>query len=74
MRQGRAVDRVMGNEPEQNKKTKPFWPVTFTDVEETQLKATLAMTPAQRLAMAEELLEFVRLAETARAQAARKAR
>ena len=52
----------------------PFWPVTFADVEEAQLKTALAATPAQRLAWAEELLEFVRIAETARAQAAKKAR
>jgi len=35
-------------------------------VEEAQLKTWLTMTPAQRLAMAEELLEFVRLAQQAR--------
>jgi len=64
----------MANDPKQNKETEPFWPVTFADVEEAQLKATLAATPAQRLAMAEELLEFARLAEAARAQAAKKAR
>jgi hypothetical protein len=37
-------------------------------VEEAQLQAWLAATPAQRLAMAEELLKFVQLAETARAR------
>jgi len=36
------------------------------EVEEAQLKASLAATPAERLAMAEELLEFVRLAQQAR--------
>lgn len=40
------------NEPEAD------WPVTFEDVEKDHLKQMLKMTPAQRLAMAEELLEF----------------
>lgn len=64
---------VTGN-PESDKETKQFWPVTFTDVEEAQLKAALTMTPAQRLAMAEELFEFARLAEAVRAQATEKPR
>lgn len=34
------------------------WPVTFEDVEKDHLKQMLKMTPAQRLAMAEELLDF----------------
>ena len=40
------------NEPETD------WPVTFEDVEKDHLKQMLKMTPAQRLAMAEELLDF----------------
>lgn len=40
------------NEPEAD------WPVTFEDVEKDHLRQMLKMTPAQRLAMAEELLEF----------------
>jgi hypothetical protein len=64
----------MASNPEPNKEPAPFWPVTFADVEEAQLKTALAATPAQRLAWAEELLEFARMAETARAQAAKKAR
>ena len=64
----------MANDPNPNKEAEPFWPVTFADVEEAQLKTSLAATPAQRLAWAEELLEFARIAETARAQAAKKAR
>ena len=56
----------MANPPDPDKDSKPFWPVTFAEVEEAQLKANLAATPAQRLAMAEELLEFVRLAQQAR--------
>ncbi len=55
----------MANQPNPNKEPGPFWPVTFAEVEEAQLKASLAATPAQRLAMAEELLEFVRLAQQA---------
>jgi hypothetical protein len=56
----------MANQPNPNKAPAPFWPVTFAEVEEAQLKASLAATPAERLAMAEELLEFVRLAQQAR--------
>ncbi len=56
----------MKNRPGLNNDQKPFWPVTFVEVEEAQLQTWLAMTPAQRLAMAEELLEFVRLAQQAR--------
>ena len=56
----------MANQPNTNKGSESFWPVTFAEVEEAQLKASLAATPAQRLAMAEELLEFVRLAQQAR--------
>ncbi len=62
----------MANNP--NKEAEPFWPVTFEDVREAQLKTALAATPAQRLAMAEELLEFARLAEAARAQTAKNIR
>jgi len=46
----------------------PFWPVTFQEVEEAQLTAWLAATPAERLAMAEELLKFAQLAESSRAR------
>ncbi len=56
----------MAKQPDPNKAPAPFWPVTFAEVEEAQLKTWLTMTPAQRLAMAEELLEFVRLAQQAR--------
>ena len=38
-------------------------PRSLAEVEKAQLKASLAATPAQRLVMAEELLEFVRLAQ-----------
>ena len=41
-------------------------PVTFEQVEEAQLRDMLKATPAQRLAMAEELAEFVRLARNAK--------
>jgi len=40
------------NEPETD------WPVTFEQVEDEQLRDMLKATPAQRLAMAEELLKF----------------
>jgi hypothetical protein len=56
----------MANQPNPNKAPALFWPVTFAEVEEAQLKASLAATPAERLAMAEELLEFVRLVQQAR--------
>jgi hypothetical protein len=56
----------MANHLNPDKEPGPFWPVTFAEVEEAQLKTCLAATPAQRLAMAEELLEFVRLAQKAR--------
>ena len=55
----------MANQPNPDNKPEPFWPVTFAEVEEAQLKTCLAATPAERLAMAEELLEFVRLAQQA---------
>ena len=42
------------------------WPVTFEQVEEDQLLQMLKATPAQRLAMAEELAEFIRLAHKAK--------
>ncbi|MBI1422098.1 MAG: hypothetical protein GC149_01445 [Gammaproteobacteria bacterium] len=41
------------------------WPVTFEQVEEAQLRDMLKATPAQRLAMAEELMKFVNLAHSA---------
>ncbi len=34
------------------------WPVTFSQVEDAHLRDMLKATPAQRLAMAEELLKF----------------
>lgn len=40
------------NEPETE------WPVTFEQVEDEQLRNMLKATPAQRLAMAEELLHL----------------
>jgi len=40
------------NEPEAD------WIVSFEDVEKDHLKQMLKMTPAQRLALAEELLDF----------------
>lgn len=42
------------NEPE------PDWHVTFDQVEDEQLRGMLKATPAQRLAMAEELLKFTK--------------
>ena len=44
------------------KGAEPDWPVSFEDVEDDHLKQMLKMTPAQRLALAEELLEFAVLA------------
>ena len=64
----------MASNPKPNKEAEPFWPVTFADVEEAQLKTWLKATPAQRLAWAEEILELARMAQVARAQAAEKAR
>lgn len=40
----------------------PFWPATFDEVEDAQLLDMLKATPAQRLAMVDELLQFVTLA------------
>jgi len=40
------------NEPEKK------WPVSFEQVEDAHLRDMLKATPAQRLAMAEELLNF----------------
>ena len=42
------------------------WPVTFEQVEDAQLRDMLKATPAQRLAMAEELLEFIIQARAAK--------
>ena len=58
----------MENPPNQNKTDQPFWPATFAEVEEAQLKTWLGMTPAQRLAMADELFSLARLVETSRAR------
>lgn len=38
--------------------TEKEWPVTFAQIEDTHLRDMLKATPAQRLAMAEELLNF----------------
>lgn len=54
----RKTDQI--NEPQAD------WPVTFEQVEEAQLRDMLKATPAQRLEMAEELAEFVRLARKAK--------
>lgn len=43
------------------------WPVTFDQVEESQLREMLKATPAQRLAMAEELLQIAVAAKSAKA-------
>lgn len=39
-----------------NQINEPEWPVTFEQVDESHLRDMLKATPAQRLAMAEELL------------------
>lgn len=44
------------NEPDSD------WPVSFEAVEEEYLKQMLSLTPARRLELAEELLEFAILA------------
>lgn len=49
----------MANSPNSPEET---WPVTWAAVEEAQLRDSLRLTPAQRLAWAEELLEFMQLA------------
>ena len=54
----KKTDKI--NEPQAD------WPVTFEQVEEAQLRDMLKATPAQRLAMAEELAELVRLAHSAK--------
>lgn len=56
----------MANDPKPGNEPEPFWPVTFADVEEAQLRTALAATPAQRLAWAEELLEFAQLVDASR--------
>jgi len=48
------------NEPEAE------WPVNFKQLEEAQLRDMLKATPAQRLAMAEELAELVVVAHRAK--------
>ncbi len=50
------------NEPEAD------WPVSFEDVEKDHLMQMLKMTPAQRLALAEELLGFAISAGAVKAQ------
>ena len=54
----KKTDQV--NEPEAD------WPVTFEQVEEAQLRDMLKATPAQRLAMAEELMNFVKTVNKAK--------
>ena len=48
------------NEPEAD------WPVTFKQVEDAQLREMLKATPAQRLAMAEEFINFAVLAHASK--------
>lgn len=50
----------MASEPEQNKKTKPFLPVTLEDVQNVSLEDSLRATPAERLAWLEEALRLAR--------------
>ncbi len=50
----------MANEPEQNKKTKPFLPTTLEDVQNVSLEDSLRATPAERLAWLEEALRLAR--------------
>ena len=52
--------------PDQVNEPQAVWPVTFEQVEEAQLRDMLKATPAQRLAMAEQLAELVRLAHQAK--------
>lgn len=40
----------------------PLWPLTWEAVEDAQLRDSLRLSPAQRLAWAEALLEFIQLA------------
>lgn len=47
-------------------KSDAHWPVTFEQNEDAQLREMLKSTPAQRLAMAEELMEFVLTARSAK--------
>ena len=44
----------------QIKEPKKEWPVTFEQVEDAHLRDMLKATPAQRLAMAEELLSLTK--------------
>lgn len=50
----------MANEPEQNKKTKPFLPVTLEDIQNVSLEDSLRATPVERLAWLEEALRLAR--------------
>lgn len=43
------------------------WPVTFEQIEDAQLREMLKATPAQRLAMAEELFLIAIAAKSAKA-------
>lgn len=43
-------------------RTDTDWPVTWSEVEDAQLRDWLRTTPAQRLAWLEEMLEFARTA------------
>ncbi len=51
----------MANNNQINEPT-PDWPASFEAVEKEHLKQMLKMTPAQRLSLAEELLDFAILA------------
>lgn len=44
-------------------RTDTDWPVTWSEVEDAQLRDWLCTTPAQRLAWLEEMLGFARTAE-----------
>lgn len=44
-------------------KSDDAWPITWQAVEDAQLRDWLRLTPAQRLELAEDLLEFVRFAK-----------
>ena len=45
-------------------RTDTHWPVTWSDVEDAQLRDWLRTTPVQQLAWLEEMLMFVRMAGT----------
>lgn len=53
---------MKGTVAKNSKKDSSHWPVSFEAVEDAQLQEMLKLTPAQRIEMAEELLEFAILA------------